>query len=601
MIECTNHTNYFLMKKNTFIKLFIAALLIAVHANTYAQDKTFLNPILPGFYPDPAICRVGDDYYVVASTFAYFPGVPIFHSKDLVNWKQIGNVLDRPEQLNLDGHGVSRGIFAPTITYHNGKFYMITTLIDTGGNFVVTATDPAGPWSNPAFLPQVDGIDPSLFFDDDGKAYVIFNSDPPTPDKKPLWNGHRALWMYEFDKENLKTVGERKLVVDGGVDVSKKPVWIEAPHIYKINGYYYLMAAEGGTAYNHSEVIFRTKSLSEPFVPWEKNPILTQRHLDRNRKYPVTTAGHADLVQTPNGEWWAVFLACRPYEPSSEDYYNTGRDTWLTPVRWEDGWPVINPDFDEVQYRYPKPNLPEFKAKGTLTGGNFTVREDFNDNKLDFYWMFLRTPRENWYNFSDKKGHLTIKTRPAEIVGKENPSFVTRRQQHAHFEASTVMEFAPKGENEIAGLVAFQSEFFHYFLGKTISDGKPVIRLLKAKKEGDKNVYETLAEQKLESSQDNKPLYLKIEGKGKEYAFYYGTSPDKWNLVLDKVDGTYLSTKVAGGFVGTTIAMYTTSQGTPSDNKASFDWFNYVGKDPVYNDKEFLNRKPAPRTSTAGK
>src|SRR5690606_4609258 len=171
--------------------------------------------------------------------------------------------------------------------------------------------------------------------------------------------------------------------------------------------------------------------------------------------------------------------------------------------------------------------------------------------------------------------------RPAEIVGKENPSFVTRRQQHAHFEASTVMEFAPKGENEIAGLVAFQSEFFHYFLGKTISDGKPVIRLLKAKKEGDKNVYETLAEQKLESSQDNKPLYLKIEGKGKEYAFYYGTSPDKWNLVLDKVDGTYLSTKVAGGFVGTTIAMYTTSQGTPSDNKASFDWFNYVGKDPV--------------------
>src|SRR5690606_22229846 len=222
--------------------------------------------------------------------------------------------------------------------------------------------------------------------------------------REPLWEGHRALWMYELDLENLKTIGDIRLMVDGGVDRSKKPVWIEAPHIYKINGYYYIMAAEGGTEYNHSEVIFRSKSLEEPFVPYEKNPILTQRHLDRSRPYPVTTAGHAYMVQTKHGERYAVFLASKPYHPSEKDYSNIGRETCLTPVEWEDGWPVINPDFEEVQYKYPAPDLPEYKPEGVEKNGNFTLREDFKKDSLDFYWLFLRTPRESWYNFSDKKG-----------------------------------------------------------------------------------------------------------------------------------------------------------------------------------------------------
>jgi len=203
----------------------------------HEKQETYLNPILAGFYPDPGITRVGEDYYLVLSTFAYFPGVPIFHSKDLVNWEQIGNVLDRPEQLDLDGLGVSKGIFAPTIEHHEGVFYMVTTLVGNGGNFVVTATDPAGPWSNPVWLPEVNGIDPSLFFDDDGKAYIIYNSD--APDNKPLYDGHRTIRMFEFDYEALKTVGQNYILVNGGVDISKKPVWIEGPHIYKKDGLYY--------------------------------------------------------------------------------------------------------------------------------------------------------------------------------------------------------------------------------------------------------------------------------------------------------------------------------------------------------------------------
>jgi len=353
------------------------------------QQDIFLNPILSGFYPDPSITKVEDDYYLVHSTFSYFPGVPIFHSKDLVNWEQIGNILDRPEQLDLDGLGVSRGIFAPTIEHHEGVFYMVTTLIDNGGNFVVTSNDPAGPWSDPVWLPEVSGIDPSLFFDDDGKAYIIYNSE--APDNKPLYDGHRTIRINEFDYKNLKTVGDNQILVNGGIDLSQKPVWIEGPHIYKKDGYYYLMAAEGGTSVNHSEVILRSEDVKGEYIPWEKNPILTQRHLPADRENPVSATGHADLVETQNGEWWAVFLATRPYD--AEDSYNMGRETFLAPVKWEDGWPVINPEFDKVQFSYPVPDLPSGKKPSLPLNGNFSYTENFENDELPLYWLMLRTPR----------------------------------------------------------------------------------------------------------------------------------------------------------------------------------------------------------------
>jgi alpha-N-arabinofuranosidase len=266
------------------------------------SDKKFTNPILAGFYPDPSICRVGSDYYLVNSTFSYFPGITVFQSKDLVHWRLIGHILDRPEQLNLDGQGVSRGIFAPSIRYHDGTYYVTCTQVDRGGNFIVTAKKPEGPWSNPIWIPEINGIDPSMFFDENarlpdgqGKAYILYNSIPP--DDKPLYDGHRTLRMYEFDLAKMKVVGNECILVNGGVDISKKPVWIEGPHILQKDGWYYLIAAEGGTAEWHS----------------------TQRHLDPNRKFPITSTGHADFVQTKNGDWWSVFLGCRPYE---EGYYN---------------------------------------------------------------------------------------------------------------------------------------------------------------------------------------------------------------------------------------------------------------------------------------
>jgi len=280
----------------------------SVYKTVQAGPNDYHNPIIAGFYPDPTIIRVGSDFYAAMSSFAYFPGVPIFHSRDLVNWTQIGNILDRPSQLNVDSAGVSRGIFAPSLSYHDGTFYMITTLVDRGGNFFVTAKNPAGPWSDPVWLSEIDGIDPSFFFDDDGKTYIL-NNGPPVG--TALYDGHRAIWMQEHDMAARKLVGPRSVIVNGGVDLAKKPIWIEAPHIFKRNGTYYLICAEGGTADQHSEVVFRSTSVHGPYVPYKGNPILTQRHLDSGRTFPVETTGHADFVDTPAGEWWAVLLGTR--------------------------------------------------------------------------------------------------------------------------------------------------------------------------------------------------------------------------------------------------------------------------------------------------
>ena len=571
------------MKRFIFIMLILTVYLIACSKEN-AGNRTMLNfsnPILAGFYPDPSICRVESDYYLVTSTFAYFPGIPIFHSTDLVNWNLIGHVMDRPEQMNLDGLGVSRGIFAPAIRYNNGMFYVTCTLVDAGGNFIVTSKNPAGLYSNPVWIPQINGIDPSMFFDENGKAYIIYNSI--APDDKPLYDGHRTIRMYEFDIENLKVIGEEILLIDGGADISKEPIWIEAPHIFQKDGYYYLIAAEGGTAEQHSEVVFRSKNVDSPYVPYENNPILTQRHLDSKRKDPITSTGHADFVQTETGEWWAVFLGCRPYPPVEENYYNTGRETFLAPVRWIDGWPIINPDFDEVQYHYPFPIEPITESRSIPYSGNFKIRDDFDNDTLDLHWVFLRTPHQKWYDLTRQKSCLTLELRPETCADRTNPSFLGRRQQHARGYASASLRFTPEFENEKAGLLVFQNERHFYLLCKSLDNDEPVVQLYQSTyDEGAANHLELIASQKIELDEGNQVLFLKIEAHGNTYSFHYGLKPDQWNRLKENVDATFLSTRVAGGFVGCVYALYATSLGKPSQNIAYFDWFEYQGDDEIY-------------------
>ena len=558
------------MKKVMITMTLIVASFISTGAFSADQKAFYYNPILAGFYPDPSICRVGDDYYLVNSTFAYFPGIPVFHSRDLVNWKLIGHVMDRVEQMNLEGLGVSEGIFAPAIRFHNGLFYVTCTLVGAGGNYVVTAQNPAGPWSNPVWLPQIDGIDPSLFFDQDGKAYIVYNS--VAPNNRPLYEGHRTIRMYQFDYEKLKVISPEIILVNGGTDISKKPIWIEGPHIFRKDNFYYLICAEGGTSWEHSEVVFRSEQVTGPYVPYAKNPILTQRHLDPNRPHPITCTGHADLVMTPAGDWWAVFLGCRPYLPEYEGYFNTGRETFLAPVKWIDGWPVIDPDHAEIQYSYPLPIILEKPIKADIPySGNFRIKDDFDSEKLDLNWVFLRTPHTMWYSLSDRRGSLAIRLRPETCSGKSNPSFIGRRQQHLRGSAGVAMDFEPASEFEKAGLLVFQSEKHYYFLSKSLERGEPVVQLYRADK--------LLASHKIGKG---KNIWLKVVADGANYSFYYATEPDNWILLKDQVDARFLSTRVAGGFVGCMYAMYATSSGQSSSNVAYFDWFEYVGDDEIY-------------------
>lgn len=547
----------------------IFVLLIISVSDIQTQTTTFTNPILKGFYPDPSIVRVVADYYLINSTFSYFPGIPVMHSKDLKNWKQIGNVIDRPSQMDFMGEPMTRGLFAPAISFYKGVFYVTCTDIDHDGNFVVTATNPAGPWSDPVKIPQVRGIDPSLYFDSTtDKSYIIYNSD--APDNKPQYSGHRTIRMYEFDYKNLKVMGEEKILVNGGVDISTKPVWIEGPHIIQKFGWYYLYAAEGGTSVNHSQVVLRSKDVWGPYIPYEKNPILTQRDLPEDRPDPITSAGHADLVEGPNGQWYAVFLAVRPYEG---DYYNTGRETFLAPVEWKDEWPIINPNNKLLPYSFTE-NIKEVKQKGALPqSGNFDYTLTF-DKKLDPSLLFLRTKDESSFSLSKQKG-LTLKLKPETIMEMGNPSFIGKRQQHLNSTTDVFMTFDATSENEKAGLVIFQDEKHFYYLCKLKVSDQQMIQLFKST---ETSSMELLAQTPITA----KSVKLRIQSQGDKYSFYFATKGNKFNVLKSDVDGKFLSTKTAGGFIGCIYGMYATSSGQLSTNTASFKFLRYAGNDEVY-------------------
>jgi alpha-N-arabinofuranosidase len=519
-------------------------------SNPLPGNDYFYNPVLPGWYSDPSICTNGQgDYFLVTSTFAYFPGVPIFHSRDLVNWHQIGHVLNRPSQLvNMEGQGVNGGIYAPQISYNklNHTYYMVTTNVGAG-NFFVKTQDPFGEWSDPIMLPELEGIDPSFLFDDDGRAYIVNNA--PAPDNKPEYDGHCTIRVQEFSVAEDKTIGPRRILINKGVRPEEKPIWIEGPHMYKINGMYYLMCAEGGTGDGHSEVIARSTSPMGGFVPWQGNPILTQRTLDASRPNPVTCAGHADLIQTNEGDWWACFLACRPINNRFE---NLGRETFFMPVSWtEDGFPVITKP-DEIV-----PGI--VRRQGTVrdsltTFGNFSRHDDFDGDSLGLEWMTLRTPISGQYSLTDVPGYLKLKCAPVSSVECKSPSYVCRRIQHHKFVCETRMIFHPADSTEYAGLMLFKDDTHQYFMSVGRTDGHPEIALWQI---GEGNNYK-LAATRLDDSL--KSVKLKVVSSGTGFDFYYSSKESQWVQLCRNVDALYLSTAFAQGFTGTTIGLFATSK-----------------------------------------
>jgi alpha-N-arabinofuranosidase len=425
---------------------------------------------------------------------------------------------------------------------------MITTQIAGGmGNIVVKTVDPLKGWSEATKL-QFGGIDPSLFFDDNKKAYVVHNDAPDRG--KELYNGHRVIKMWEYDLDKDQVIpGTDKIIVDGGVDLSLKPIWIEAPHVYKKNGKYYLMCAEGGTGGWHSEVVFVSDSVKGPYVPAPSNPILTQRHFPADRKNNVDWAGHADLVEGKDGKYYGVFLGIRPNDKAR---VNIGRETFILPVDWSGKFPVFENGLVPLK---PKMKMPKgVNNKGGESGffpnGNFTFTDNLTSSKLDYKWIGIRAPRETF--ISTSKNGLTIKPFETNIKATVPTSTLFMRQQHSTFDATVTMQYQPKSEKELAGIVCYQKESFNYVFGVTRKGSDNYLLLART----DKNVTSIVGSTKIDI---NKPIQLQVAANGDEYRFNYSTDGKNFENVGGTVSGDILSTNVAGGFTGQLIGLYATS------------------------------------------
>lgn len=511
------------------------------------------NPILPGFYPDPSVCRRGEDYYLVTSTFEYYPGIPIFHSRDFVHWKQIGHVLSRPEQLPLDHLNPSRGIYASSIFYHEGRFYVITTLVGNAPyreniNFYVWADDPAGPWSDPVVVQGAEGIDPSLVFDQ-GKVYYLGNLRPyPDTDSTA-----RHIWLQELELSTGRLLGERHTLLTGGAMQNASAP--EGPHIYHIGEYYYLLIAEGGTSHYHSATIFRSRHLTGPYEANPRNPLITHRNLRWD--YPIHSTGHADMIELANGEWWAVLLASRPV---GGDYRTLGRETFCVPVRWEEGWPVFSPDTGRVEERYPAPDLPP------CPWPEAPCCRQFDSDQLSEEWITLRTPRRTFYSLTERRGYLRLYPGPESLRETKHCAFLGRRQQHMRYAVRTAMEYRPL-DGEESGIVLLMNHRFHFRFVYGQWEGEKKIRLIRCF-DGQEEV---LGEKAWEADR----TYLRVTARLQDLSFYAAREEEAWEPVAEHVSGTLLCKEVAGGFTGTVIGLYASAGGQESSNTADFDWFEY--------------------------
>ena len=511
-----------------------------------APPGQFRNPVLPGFHPDPSITRVGDSFYLATSTFGWWPALPVYRSTDLVNWTLVSHAVSRAGLLDLsDSRVATDGIYAPAISWHDGKFIILGTCVRCGGNFFVTAPDAAGPWSDPVWL-DFEGIDPSLFVDEDGAAYVLNNGAPVG---QPRYDGHRAIWIQRIDLASGQMVGARTVLVDGGVNPADQPIWAEGPHIYRHDGWYYLTAAEGGTADQHSQTIYRSRDVTGPYVPGPRNPILTQRDLPADRAERVEATGHADLVQLDDGTWWGTFLATRPFAGQST---LLGRETWLLPVRWQDGWPTFLDSGEPVPFNVPRPALAE--GEGTDWS---RWAETFTGPDLSGEWLRIRNPAGADRFALAPGGGLELALGDEPAGGAGQPGFLGRRLRHPAARITTTMRFTPERAGDFAGLLALIDE--DHFLAFGLEQGEHGQMLaLRTRRSADESERGTLMAAIPASDAQEIELRLEIDLGTANLAWRPAGGGD-WRAFLNGIDAEYMASVHAGLFTGLLVGPYAVS------------------------------------------
>ncbi|MBO9559708.1 MAG: glycoside hydrolase family 43 protein [Caulobacter sp.] len=533
------------------------------------------NPILRGFNPDPSIIRVGDDYYCATSTFEWFPGVQIHHSRDLVNWRLLTRPLTRPSQLNMLGAPDGCGVWAPCLTHADGKFWLIYTDVKrygrttTGGasgaslrdfhNYLVTADDIEGPWSDPVFL-NSSGFDPSLFHDDDGRKWLL----NMLWDHRPGRNRFAGIVAQEYDAFAAKLVGERINIFPG------TPLGLtEAPHLYKRDGWYHLITAEGGTGFGHAVTMARSRTLEGPYELHPDGPVLTAR--DRPHA-ALQRAGHADLVETPDGTTWMAYLCGRPLP--NRGRCMLGRETAIQPMVWgEDGWLRTRDGSGDPELTPPSPGLPPAPWPAAPAWEDF----DGPDLPLDFQW--LRSPYpDQLFSLTARPGWLRLFGRET-IGGTFRQALVARRQQAFCYSARTVMDFAPRHFQQAAGLVCYYgaSKFHYLFVSRDEENGRFVQVMSALPDSPQADAFTTPI-----PLPDEGLVHLRVEVDYERLRFAFSLDGEAWTWLPEVFDASILSDEATspgapnftGAFVGV-ACQDMSGAGLPAD----FDGFGYVERE----------------------
>ncbi len=521
------------------------------------MTHTIENPVLRGFNPDPSILRVGDDYYIATSTFEWFPGVQISHSRDLENWRVLSRPLERYTQLDMRGCPNSGGVWAPCLTYDNGLFYLIYTntrhwtgVFKDSPNYLVTAENIEGPWSEPIYL-NSSGFDPSLFHDDDGRKWLTNMMWDYRAEK----HSFAGILLQEYSVEQKKLIGPVKNIFPG-----TELQLVEGPHIYKRNGWYYLFTAEGGTFLTHAETVARSRTLEGPYDVMPGNPLISsaqQPHLN------LQSAGHGSLVENADGSWLFAHL-CR--RPQMQGRSVLGRETAIQNIVWEDDWPRLAKGKSQPQDNFIAPTLkahPWPKAE---------AHETFDSTSLAIHWQMPRV------KFDNKLGSMTARPDALRLYGRESivskfeQSLVARRQQAMHIEAATCMEFDPENFQQLAGLVAFYNTDAFYYLYVTQGEhAKRCLGLMSCTK-GNVNF---LIEKEYPLDNFNE-IYLKLTIKKDRIQFYYSDNGKEWYAAGWEQDASVLSDEYAlpCGFTGNFVGMACQDLGGTRKH-ADFLWFDY--------------------------
>ena len=549
-----------------FLKYFV----IIFFLTTNGQEK-FSNPIIKGGYPDPSICKVGDTFYIVNSSFEYFPGLPIHKSKDLINWELIGYGLHRKSQVdstvNLIDVQSNGGIHAPTIRHKDGVYYIITTNVYYDEehkktdmvNFIITAENPVGPWSDPFHIQGAPGIDPDLFFDDDGRVWYVGNQMP----KNPNFDGEGEIWLQELDLSEFKLVGEKHLLWRGACG----GVWAEGPHMYKKDGRYYLLIAEGGTSFNHAVMVALSDNIEGPYISNPRNPILTSRHLSYNNW--VNSTGHGDIIELDDGRNYLVLLGIRN---QIERGSNMGRETFIVPLTWEREpfewketkhlWPVVAPETGRVE------TLNDVIFNNSVQNKATHFTDNFDSTQLNINWNFRRYPIEDVYKINDEENRLNLFCHPNQITERGRAALLGFKQTESDFEYLTQMYFLPKSTGSEAGISLFQKD--DNYINFTII------------KKGDKNYLQAYVVKNgeiLESIKEQLKQYkgyikFKVIAYKDEYKLFYSLKGIHFNL-FTSLEGPYLK---SNGYTGAYLGLYATGNGKKNQDVASFDYVNYLTK-----------------------